>query len=50
MRYLGFMLTVAGTALNVGLYADDGNPWNLGSAVFCGFVSVYVLVVLVRSP
>lgn len=32
------------TALNAGLYAADPNPWSLGGAIFCGLMTLVILV------
>ena len=46
MRFLAFLVTSGAFAVEVAFYVKHHNPWNLGSAVFCGLLTVYILLTM----
>ena len=48
LNAIGFTVCVAMAAINVVLYAMYAGPWNLGSAVFCGAMALYVAMLEAR--
>lgn len=49
MWFVAFLVAMAATAVNVSLYVARGQAASLGSAVFCGGLAVFTMLLAVQG-